>query len=553
MSSLSKALSKRIPLPGDPLGFLPKNLFWKEARQLLPLLFGLLALQIPVYLVLFFEGAGGAHTIPIPLRGWLAFGMGTLAVFGTLFFALENEERTSPFLFRMPVSRRATFWNKIAAALAIWIALILASALLFLVVKSLWPVLMELILPNHRHATLELWGGPGWRESAWYLSAGALAFLCCARVSLGIGNALPAFLVGVGLVVLIQAAILFLLMQLGLRGKMDLLVFSASLLNAALCVLFGANLWRRFRDMEEPSGGARGEGAALWSRLPVFRRQAATLKSIEFREKAFLWGILILAPIVHILIRPNLFAFFWLPFAGIVSGVTLWSRSECDGVGFFLHHQPISRKQLYRRRIVTGLGFNAACLLVTIGLLLLAGLGLPGEMWQHEEASNLFAAKLPWGRQTVWKILGQLTLASAPANSGSDVRGLAQLWAFVIGMPLAQFIGFYAGVLISPLRRGNVLGVIQAAILTFLIVAPTIAMWQFDIWGTVWAVALIWLVLSLLSGWTNVRSRAMEPGVRKAWRIAGLGAAVVLWAALVNLVDPLDLLYLVGVDVYRWM
>jgi len=86
-----------------------------------------------------------------------------------------------------------------------------------------------------------------------------------------------------------------------------------------------------------------------------------------------------------------------------------------------------------------------------------------------------------------------------------------------------------------------------------MITLPTVAMWMMDTPFFLYAAALILGFLLFLSWWNFARSRALEPGVRKGWRLAMLGGTAVVWALLVNLIDPLDLLYLIGIDVYRWL
>jgi hypothetical protein len=341
-------------------------------------------------------------------------------------------------------------------------------------------------------------------------------------------NPLVAFLAGAGALGVTEFALMVLFAALSYRihwPLRSLRVVGPLLYPAAsipLCCVAAWILWRRFSQMEEPlRTGAEGADS-FWARLRLSGENAATLSAVGRRGKGILWGfsaILLLLTAVFWRAEATLFL---LPAIGIVSGITLFSRPERDGAGFFLHFLPISRNRLFFQRVGANLVLNLLFTAGVFALILMRDKGLHG----------LFGITREYG--------------SSSPDPAAD-------WNFLTGFPLAQFAGFLIGAMICSLTRTYLTAFVEVLILTSLITLPTVAMWMPDLPFFIYAVALILGFLLFLSWWTFARSRALEPGVRKGWRLTLLCGTAVVWAFLVNLIDPLDLLYLIGIDMYRWL
>jgi len=556
MASVSNMLARRIPWSASPLGLLPRSVFWKEMRQLRGLFWGVLALQCLGYLLLLVPAlnpflVNTAHTMRdkgdierllvtrIPLTVFLGGAAFLFAPLGALFFSTEQEDNTGAFLFRLPVSRRRLFWSKVSAALAIWGAMVIASFLLFQILRISWPALVVLATRLSPYAgartgqlAVFVSPDPGGASVLWYAVAGFLAYSFCAFFSMRFANPLVAFLAGVSVFVATQMVLMVLLRwfllgspiptaylrRLGPGSEPSLL----AAMNVPLCLVVGRAFWRRFSRMEEPvRTGA--EGADSFWRLRISGRNAVSLGAAGRRTKVVFWGCFAVLAMVSFFFpyfrEPLLLL---LPVIGIVSGITLFSRPERDGAGFFLHFLPISRNRLFLQRVASNLALNLLFTAGVFALILMRDKGLHG-------------------------------LFGTTREYGSLSPDLAKDWCFLTGFPLAQFAGFLIGAMICTLTRTYLTAFVESLILTSLITLPTVAMWTLDLPFFLYAVALILGFLLFLAWWNFALSRAMEPGVRKGWRLVLFGGAGVVWALLVNLIDPLDLLYLIGIDVYGWL
>jgi hypothetical protein len=525
-------------------------------RQLRGLFWGVLALQCLGYLFLLVPAlnpflVNTAHTmrdkgdierllvIQIPLTVFLGGAAFLFAPLGALFFSTEREENTGAFLFRLPVSRKRLFWSKLGAALSVWGAMVVASFLLFHLFRILWPQLAFLATQLSPHAgaragQLAVFVSPdlGGASVLWYAVAGFLAYSFCAFFSMRFTNPLVAFLAGVSVFVATQMVLMVLLRwfllgspiptaylrRLGPGSEPSLL----AAMNVPLCLVVGRAFWRRFSRMEEPlRTGAEGADS-FWTRLRLSGENAATLSAVGRRGKGLFWGISAMLMLLTAISWRAEATLFLLPVIGIVSGIALFSRSERDGAGFFLHFLPISRNRLFLQRVASNLALNLLFTAGVFALILMRDKGLHG----------LFGITWEYG--------------SSNPDPATD-------WNFLTGFPLAQFAGFLIGAMICTLTRTYLTAFVEALILTVMITLPTVMMWMLDLPFFLYAVALILGFLLFLAWWNFARSRALEPGVRKGWRLAMLGGTAVVWALLVNLIDPLDLLYLIGIDVYRWL
>ena len=552
MASVSNMLSRRIPWSASPLRLLPRSVFWKEMRQLRGFFWGVLALQCLGYLLLLVPAlnpllVNSARTMrdkgdierwlvtQIPLTVFLGGAAFLLAPLGALFFSTELEDNTGAFLFRLPVSRTRLFWSKVSAALATWVAMVVASFFLFHFFRILWPALVVFATQlspyaGARTGQLAVFMSPdlGGAWVLWYAVAGFLAYSFCAFFSLRYANHLVAFLAGVGTLGVTQFALLVLFAVLSYRIRLPLrslrvvgpLFYPAA--SIPLCCVAAWILWRRFNRMEEPLRTGVEGADSFWTRLGLSGENAATLSAVGRRGKGIFWGVSAMLALLTAVFWRAEATLFLLPVIGIVSGITLFSRSERDGAGFFLHFLPISRNRLFFQRLRANLGVNLLFTAGVFALILMRDKGLHG----------LFGITYTYG--------------SSNPDPATD-------WNFLTGFPLAQFAGFLIGAMICPLTRTYLTAFVEALILTVLVTIPTVAMWMMDTPFFLYAAALILGFLLFLAWWNFARSRALEPGVRKGWRLAMLCGTAVVWALLVNLIDPLDLLYLIGIDVYRWL
>ena len=147
-----------------------------------------------------------------------------------------------------------------------------------------------------------------------------------------------------------------------------------------------------------------------------------------------------------------------------------------------------------------------------------------------------------------------MVIYSSILHNASEVeRAIRDIldWSWLI--VIIQFAAFLIGATLSPLVRGMLSGIFQTAVMTLFVVLPTLFMWLGDPVGMPYALVMILGGAAGLSLWTNIRSRALEPGVNKGARAALLGGALLVWTFVVNMIDPIDLLYLLGIDLYRWM
>lgn len=535
--------------------FFGKGLYWKETRQLLGELWVLLPLQLFIYGLLFlqyllaeygfgpiFLSASPRHpdmTLSIDLffAGW---GWGMTGLIGATFFSGEQDKGTLPFLLRMPVTRGAMLRNKILAALTSWGLLLVFSYILWNLVKMLWPWLASLfIAPRAEILIAQEPANAFMVKLGWNLPLIILAGPVCALCSTRIRNTTQAFLFGVLLSFLLVSTI----HAIGIYG-LRLYEWTRDwnnpgcFLYLTISVLFlldiiGIAIWHWLRDLEEAKTTGMQTEATVSRRFSPINRFGVSLLAVEWHQKRMLWlGTMIVFPLAlaipfvlatHLALSPQPFvdAFFGLglglpPCLGLITGVTLWTRPEQDGAGFALHHLPIPRRKIVWNKILLAFGIN------------ILGLCLGGSI--------IFAAKV-----------ANTTPITIP------------MW--LVGMGLTQTIAFLTGSCFSPLRRNNLtaigltLAIASATAITTILMSISI---EHGLFGStslegMFTLILVFTSIINLSYWLNIRSRSLEPGIRRGLRSAALCIGILLWVFLVALTDPIDFLYLCGLDLYRWM
>lgn len=319
------------------------TLFWKELRELAPVLWILIALELLLCLGFWLLPGG---TIPDGALARLAL-FATAAV-GAALFARERRPGTLSLLFSLPVSRGRILTAKLAAGLV---------TLLLVAVGG---------LATGRLAVALAWdwapepGGTAFWGVA--LSATALlSFLLAIRIALDRPEPLLPVALGGGLGAL-AFGLIWVEPALSRGNAMAFL--------AVLCAggIAAWRLWVRFEALEDR--------APRWPRVlraprPASRRGAPTLLAIEWRQKRSLLGLLALLPLLGLLEVPWLetastVVLAWL--GGALVGASLFAARERDASRCVLHFLPIGRGRLVAGRLLGGLIagglYLAECLLV---------------------------------------------------------------------------------------------------------------------------------------------------------------------------------------------
>lgn len=364
------------------------TLFWKEMRELAPVLWILGALELLVCLGFWLLPAGN-----IPEGSLANLALFAAAAVGVSPFARERRPGTLSLLFSLPVPRGRILAAKVAAGL----------------VSLLLVALGGLATGRLAAALTWVWAPEPAGTAFWWtaLSATALlSFLFAARVALDRPEPLLPLAAGGGLGTLVfQVAWVE---PATSRGNAMALV-------AVLCAGGLAAWWLRAR-FEALEDRAPRWSSGLWIPRPASRRRAPTLLAVEWRQKRALLGFLALLPLLH-LVGGNWLAqlpvLSWL--GGALAGAALFAGPERDASRFFLHVLPIGRGRLAAGRLLGGLVagglYLAECLLVLEAKTAFAG----HRSFRAEEAqlnlvifvflygsSFLIGAMLsPWLRSTV--------------------------------------------------------------------------------------------------------------------------------------------------------
>lgn len=245
-------------------------------------------------------------------------------------------------------------------------------------------------------------------------------------------------------------------------------------------VVAAAELVRRFQTLEDRRSSAVGFGG-----LPG--RFSASLVGIEWRRKGAIMLAVLLSPVVLTLFSGGISfgAFIVALFAGLVLGVDLWSDSEReDTADFFLQHLPIPRRRLVAVRALAS---------AAIGIAVAAELAL-------------FLALHLASRQDL-----------APA-----LREVGDPLLQAIGMVAVMFfLPFIFGAIVSPWLSHPVLGWILA-LLTTLAVLTSPWILSFGEGGPWWPTVAVLITGGAIAWWSNVHSRAFEPGKAKTLRAMAL-------------------------------
>jgi ABC-type transport system involved in multi-copper enzyme maturation permease subunit len=503
MTTLRAILTRRRKFPPAT------SLFRKELRQLLPVFCAFLGLQGAIYFLLFLlpvEGVGGSS----PLHLFAGAAAGLLGLFGALFFSLELEQEAAPFLLRLPVSRGRILRAKLVAAFTVWSALILASALLFVTAQWFWEPLSQTLGIRRYLPTVET---ARWTQQwEWYVSIGLLSYTCCALCSLRESNVVLTFIYGM----LLTAAVLVVVFSVGFVVCMGTHDFEDATPGARAYVA-GATLvlsafifrllWRRFNRMEErPEPAALGQVDEVLGQVVRLRFNVKGSWGVELQQKWKLWGLLFGAPVVAMLVIMIL--------GELAPGpLFLFDLAYDEFFYVFLAGWPtvpgiICGVTLWSRAETDG----AAHLLHQLPL----------------SRRRLLAQRLLGGSAIVLICLAECSAMLFVMVPSIDQRPIATVKAedLLLGWLVCPFVGFLVGALLSPLQRGKLSTFVLATIVTISLAAPT---------------CFIWL------------GRALEPGVNKKARVAAVCIGLVCWTLLVNLVDVIDLLYLIGIDLYRWL
>ena len=432
---------------------------------------------------------------PLPLRGVLGKELAGLAPFTLVLLLAQGLVWAAP-------TQAAFTWTSPSASLVRGLFLFLAAALYGALFFGLEPpavrgFLLQLPIPRSTllgakavaaggHLAL-YWGGSEWLARALPripalplpdasdLAGLLLTYVLCAWLSTLTREALTALVGGTVL--------------LGLVRLVSAVLLGSALHLVALCAALGAAawaLWRRLASLEERPVPRLG-GLATWRLASSSRRPR--LLTLEWRQK---WPVLML-----LLILPGLssalylpggapFAFFlWVPIAGAVLGVVLFTEPERRGESFFIHQLPISRKALVRRRMGFALAFGA-----------LLSLEFGGVLWMTlRRGASLIPSE---------SILGALYLVA-----------------------LLYVVTFGLGAALSPWLSSSLLG---AALVLLTLLALVFVPSLFDLEDPPFARhALLVVGVLALAWWSSVHSRALEPAPGKNLR--ALWLLLPFWAA----------------------
>ena len=459
-----------LPRAWSAVDMLPPGLAWKEMRQLRQAFWCVVILDVSFYLfyILFntFSNQSFSWTWPVePLAVLLA------GILGSMFFGLEMEEKTAPFLFRQPISHKHILITKITAAMAVFLSFIVFALTLHLILAGAWDTICQLVNKDFPAPHLPDYLQTGHPEKNYYLAfliGGSLSlYWVCAYCSLRFTTVLSSFVIGCGITaiphVAVMAGITYSHQELGkFSDSYSLITVSLLVLyTIAIAVLIDL-LWYRFKTMEEPRGATLTAQAVLPDKVGWIPMKGSSLLSIQLRQNGVLWIATFCVPILlQALIAPMLlkacttaapntsnfdpqyhsllreFAAITLVAAGAISGLLFWSRAELNGCGFFLHHHPISRVRLFCTKFFPVLLINIFLFLGCLLTLIYSG------------------------------ALNEINGKWYPSTSAATLRQ----W-FCIALFCAQMTALLCGILYSPLRASNLVGFIVAIITTALIYAP---------------------------------------------------------------------------------
>ncbi|MEM8932321.1 MAG: hypothetical protein AAGE94_14155 [Acidobacteriota bacterium] len=316
-----------------------RGLLVKELRLLAPAL-GMLVLLLAFFLILAWRAnASNDSAEVIPFQMGFSGALFAAALFGCLFWGGETLAGTRSFVLGLPVSR-----GRLVAAKAV-------AAGLSLVVMALLTRGLVALLPT-------LTPEPGSiAEVAGGALAVALIWAWFARLSMVFRE--PLTVLGVGMLgALLVPVVGFHMAVAAGRAPADVWrwivpgEWPAAVLAGIGFTGLSILLWRAVDRLED-----RPLGSSIDT--PWSRRSGAfggpSLPGLEWRQKVGMAAVLLMSPLIWGPLRTPL----WAPVAGAVVGALLFTAAERDGVGFFLHHLPVTRRRLVAQRLVVAVLFGA--------------------------------------------------------------------------------------------------------------------------------------------------------------------------------------------------
>lgn len=404
-----------------------KTLFWKEMRELVPVLGVLVALE--TLLCLSFRFARHLELTRELVAGIALF---AAAVVGTSLFAHERRPGTLSFLFSLPVGRGSLLTAKLRAGL---LTLSLAA------VGGILAVLAALRLDWLVRI------GPHWDDPVWWtaaLAAMLLGLLIAVRLSMSWPEPLTPLLAGAG----VAGLALWGIARVGERGVAVAAV-------TALGTVGLTTVWvrRGFSFLEDR--------APRWTEGRLSQRGSGVswplLTEIEWRQKKGLVVVFALLPLLSLPAArwvSSVFLSLWALLAGATFGASLFTRPERDGVRSLLHHLPLTRSRLVAARLVAGIVLGLAYLVEYLVILLIlsrqggwieangqpTGLAFSLLIFGLGYLASFLtgAALSPWLRSTV------LAVFLALVSSYASILALATV--FGVGRGVGPLIAWVAGV-----------------------------------------------------------------------------------------------------------
>lgn len=433
-----------------------RTLFWKELRELAPVLGILAALELIVGLVFW---RIEKRTMPDGfLAGLFLF---AAAGVGASLFARDRRPGTLSLLLSLPIPRSRILFAKLTAGLASLLLVAaggLAAGWLAVQWGWTWKPGLDNVAP---------WG-------AALLATAVLSALIAVRMALdGPEPLLPVVAGGTLGILAFQLAWVDVA---SVRGNLMALL-------AMLCAA-AAVVWRlraRFEVVEDRPARWSRDLPPSRSLRPIGRRRAPDLLTVEWRQRRVLQGILALLPLLYLagieagwLEDDWLLAWPWL--AGALAGASLFAARERDGSRFLVHLLPIGRMRLAAGRLLGGL--------------------VVGGLYLGEYLLVLWVEGGPYSGDALSFIL--LTFVFFYGS------------AFLIGSALSPWLrSTVVAALLALVSTYLVL------LLTLMLVSVSI-----DDTAEIWArTGLTLAILAAVAGWSTMRSRAFEPAPRKDLRV----------------------------------